>query len=213
MSPCSAPGRRVSPRGEAPPRGPGRAAGRPARAQARGPGPEDRAWGTKRAARPGLRLGHAGLVGGGEEGGEGAAVGGSDPRAEAPTRKLGSQLESFWKGEPPAQPAPPPRARLPRGTQILRSGSVAVCSAPQVRESGREARRRWPAAGPSSAREKHSRGPPRKRRGVQIWTPWPPASYRAQGPGLDPVLVRIGLCSEPKGALAGEGEGGPGHLQ
>lgn len=59
-------------------------------ARVRGPGLGDQA-----RPGPGSGSGWLGRRGGGEEGGEGAAVGGSDPRAEAPTRKLRSQVESF----------------------------------------------------------------------------------------------------------------------
>lgn len=90
MSSHCAPGRRVSPRGLAPLRSPGRAAEREARRSGAGSGP-----GGPSAARPRPRLRLARPAGGGVEGGEGAAVGGSDPRAEAPTRKLRSQVESF----------------------------------------------------------------------------------------------------------------------
>lgn len=77
MSPCCASGRRATP-GERHPRG------------AWAPGGEGTSGGRAEAEAPALLA-----PGGREEGEEGAAVGGSDPRAEAPTRKLRSIVERF----------------------------------------------------------------------------------------------------------------------
>lgn len=103
MSPCSEPGRRVSPRGEAPSAVlKGRVGAWRGVVSASGPN-----------APPGRAETLAGLAPGGcEEGGEGAMVGGSGRGAEAPIRKLRSKSKESVKKKHKPYPSPPARVSL-----------------------------------------------------------------------------------------------------
>lgn len=212
MSPCSAPGRRVSPRGEAPPRSPGRTAGRPARGSGAGSGPggprlRDLERGQAWTAAPASWAGGRGA--GRREG--------KERRWEAPTpghRRLPENfvVNSKASEKEKREPNPAPPARVSHAARRFCAPDRLLCAAPppslHVRAGGETpVARCW-----ADLRARNSSGPPRKRPGVQIRTPWPSASYSAQGPGLDRVLVRTGLCSEPR-ALWGLGGGRLRHLQ
>lgn len=154
MSPCSAPGRRVSPRGEAPPRSPGRTAGRPARRSGAGSGPGGPRLGDLERGQAWTEAPASWAGGGGAGRREG-----KERRWEAPTpghRRLPENfvVNSKASEKEKREPNPAPPARVSHAARRFCAPDRLLCAAPpQVCVSGREARRRWPAAGPTSAGE------------------------------------------------------------
>lgn len=88
--------------------------------------------------------------GGWEDREEGAAVGGSDPGAQAPTKKLCSEVEGLKE----KHHRPPPPARVSHAARRLALDFIAECSAPSPCRAG--GRCLWPGAQgtakPASAR-------------------------------------------------------------
>lgn len=141
MSPRSAPGRRVSPRGQAPPRSPGRGRrGGAAGAGVLAAGP---------SARP-RRL--AGLAGAGRS---------SGPGAEAPTGKLRSEVRRF--GNAKAQLCPLPPSRVSHAARRLGAPPWLLGAAPhEAAGPVREGRCLGSGLGRAPCRERQSRGPRRQ---------------------------------------------------
>lgn len=192
MSPFRAPGRRVSPWGEAPPR----SSGRGQTWQRGAAGALVLARGTEQAARPGRRLRLARLKVGKEKGDEGAAVGGSDLRAEVSTRKLRSEVHRLEKVK--TQPGWSRLACVSHAARRVGAWSWLLCAAAHKSAGGAAGREDagGPRLGPALCPGENPVG--RDGSSEDSWLgrgrPW---SYGAPRRVLRLVPGRKGLCLEP----------------